>query len=124
MIADGLFAEGDPAMLRAVLENLIRNSWKFTGNRVKSTIEFGTCRKDGKTVFFVRDDGAGFDMNYASRMFMPFQRLHQATEFPGIGIGLATVQRIINRHGGAIWAEGEVGKGATFYFTLPIGKAN
>lgn len=124
VIADGLFAEGDPAMLRAVLENLIRNSWKFTGNRVKSTIEFGTCRKDGKTVFFVRDDGAGFDMNYASRMFMPFQRLHQATEFPGIGIGLATVQRIINRHGGAIWAEGEVGKGATFYFTLPIGKAN
>lgn len=118
VIADGLIAEGDPTMLRAVADNLIRNAWKFTGNHPTAKIEFGSSRKDGKTAFFVRDNGAGFDMNYASRMFMPFQRLHQATEFPGIGIGLATVQRIIHRHGGAIWAEGEVGKGATFYFTL------
>jgi signal transduction histidine kinase len=119
IIAEGLTAEGDPTMLRAVVDNLIRNAWKFTGKRPKAKIEFGSTRRDGKTVFLVRDDGAGFDMNYASRMFMPFQRLHQTAEFPGIGIGLATVQRIIHRHGGAIWAEGEVGKGATFYFALP-----
>jgi signal transduction histidine kinase len=118
VIADGLIAEGDPTMLRAVVDNLLRNAWKFTGNRAMAKIEFGSSRRDGKTVFFVRDDGAGFEMNYASRMFMPFQRLHQAAEFPGIGIGLATVQRIIHRHGGAIWAEGETGKGAVFYFTL------
>ncbi len=118
IIADGLTAEGDRTMLNAVINNLMRNAWKFTGNNPKAKIEVWSCRKDGKTTFFVRDDGAGFDMNYVSKMFMPFQRLHPASEFPGIGIGLATVQRIIHRHGGTIWAEGEVGRGATFYFTL------
>jgi signal transduction histidine kinase/DNA-binding response OmpR family regulator len=117
-IADSLTVEGDPAMLGAAIDNLMRNAWKFTGNNPEAKIEVGSSQKDGKTTFFVRDDGVGFNMNYVSKMFTPFQRLHRTTEFPGIGIGLATVQRIIHRHGGIIWAEGEVDKGATFYFTL------
>jgi signal transduction histidine kinase len=118
IIPDGITAEGDPVMLRAVLENLLGNAWKFTGRCESPRIEFGTMQSNGGAVYFVRDNGAGFDMTYADRLFKAFHRLHSTDEFPGIGIGLATVQRIVHRHGGKIWAEGEPGKGATFYFTL------
>jgi light-regulated signal transduction histidine kinase (bacteriophytochrome) len=101
-----------------LLENLLGNAWKFTGKKPQGKIEFSTERNNGKKAYFIRDNGAGFDMTYAHKLFGAFQRLHEATEFPGTGIGLATVQRIINRHGGSIWAEGAVGKGATFHFTL------
>lgn len=117
-IADGLTANGDSRLLRIVLENLIGNAWKFTSKNPEAMVEFGTKRQDDQDIFFVHDNGAGFDMNYAKKLFGAFQRLHAAEEFPGNGIGLATVQRIIHRHGGRIWAEGEVGKGATFNFTL------
>jgi signal transduction histidine kinase len=114
-------AEGDPALLRAVLDNLLGNAWKFTSARPDGRISFGCSVQDGQRVFFVKDDGAGFDMAHASKLFAPFQRLHQAGEFPGTGIGLATVQRIVQRHGGRIWAEGKVHEGAAFYFTLSPG---
>jgi PAS domain S-box-containing protein len=117
-IAEGMIVEGDPVMLRMVVENLLGNAWKFTGKRETVRIEFGIAAKDGKDTYFVRDNGAGFDMTYAKKLFMAFQRLHTTEEFPGLGIGLATVQRIIHRHGGRIWAEGEPDKGATFFFTL------
>jgi len=105
--------------LHIVLENLLGNAWKFTSRRAHAHIEFGVePHPDGKTTYFVRDDGAGFDMDYAAKLFNPFERLHNEKEFPGIGIGLATVQRIIQRQGGRVWAKGEVGKGATFYFTI------
>ncbi|OPX96429.1 MAG: Phytochrome-like protein cph1 [Syntrophorhabdus sp. PtaB.Bin006] len=113
----GIVAKGDPNLLRIVMENLLNNAYKFMGSK-KGTIEFGMVVEDEKPVYFVRDTGVGFDMAYANKLFTPFQRLHREDEFEGIGIGLATVQRIIHRHGGHIWAEGEVGKGATFYFTL------
>jgi PAS domain S-box-containing protein len=113
----GLSGNGDPQMLRALLENLLGNAWKFTGKVPEAQIEFGEIR-NGKQTFFVRDNGAGFDMSYSERIFGAFQRLHGVSEFPGMGIGLATVKRIINRHGGTVRAEGEVGKGAAFYFTL------
>jgi light-regulated signal transduction histidine kinase (bacteriophytochrome) len=118
VIKDGLTATGDSALLRAALENLLRNSWKYTSGHASAKIEFGQIRENGKSPFFVRDDGAGFDPRFADRLFGAFQRLHTEAEFAGSGIGLATVQRIIHRHGGEIWAEGEVEKGATFYFTL------
>ena len=118
IIAEGATGDGDGEMLRVVLENLLGNAWKFTGKHPTARIEFGLTVKDGKAVYFVRDDGAGFDMEYADKLFGAFQRLHRTTEFPGIGIGLATIQRIIHRHGGMVWAEGEVEQGATFYFTL------
>lgn len=119
IITENLSATGDPGLLRVVMENLIGNAWKFTGSRELARIEVGSAgEKDGKTVFFVRDNGAGFDMKYADRLFSPFQRLHGEEEFPGTGIGLATVYRIIQRHGGEIWAEGQKDRGATFYFTL------
>lgn len=117
-IADGVIAEGDPRLLRVVLVNLLGNAWKFTARQPRATIEFSMNQSDGKPAYVVRDDGAGFDMAYAGRLFGAFQRLHGASEFEGTGIGLATVQRIIHRHGGRVWAEGEVGKGATFSFTL------
>jgi signal transduction histidine kinase len=118
-IANVAKVNGDPRLLSIVLDNLLRNAWKYTSNHAESTIEFGSRKEDGRTVFFVRDDGAGFDPRASDRLFQPFQRLHPVAEFPGNGIGLATVQRIIRRHGGEIWAKGEVERGATFYFWLP-----
>jgi signal transduction histidine kinase len=115
-IQDGLVADGHPTLLRVVLENLISNAWKFTSKTEGDvTIEFGRDEKG----FLVRDNGAGFDMTYAQKLFQAFQRMHTISEFPGTGVGLATVQRIILRHGGQIWAESAPGKGATFHFTLP-----
>jgi PAS domain S-box-containing protein len=119
IIAPDLRADGDKRLLKAVLENLLGNAWKYTSRRVSATIEFGRIELDGEAVFFVRDDGVGFSMDRADKLFLPFQRLHDEEEFPGHGIGLATVKRIIDRHGGRIWAEAEIGCGATFYFTLP-----
>jgi light-regulated signal transduction histidine kinase (bacteriophytochrome) len=118
VIENELTAVGDSRLLRAAMENLLRNSWKYTSGHLRSRIEFGKSKQNGKSSFFVRDDGAGFNPRYSDRLFGAFQRLHTASEFPGTGVGLATVQRIIHRHGGEIWAEGAVEKGATFYFTL------
>jgi light-regulated signal transduction histidine kinase (bacteriophytochrome) len=114
----GVVAQGDPVLLRTALENLVGNAWKFTATRASATIAFGVETRDGQSVYFVRDDGAGFDMVGADRLFSPFQRLHTTDQFPGTGVGLATVQRIVHRHGGRIWAEGAVGRGAVFRFTL------
>lgn len=118
LIAEELITKGDPQLMQIVLNNLLGNAWKFTGKRPHARIEFGKIEKDGKQVYFVRDNGAGFDMANVNKLFNPFRRLHSPTEFEGDGIGLATVQRIIKRHNGRIWAEGVVDQGATFYFTL------
>jgi PAS domain S-box-containing protein len=115
---DDLFVSGDKHLLYLALENLIGNSWKFTRKNPKAEIKIGKIIKNGKKVFFIKDNGVGFDMNYADKLFLPFQRLHSNDEFPGIGIGLGIVSRIINRHGGKIWAESKIGKGANFYFTI------
>jgi PAS domain S-box-containing protein len=118
-IDEGLEARGDATLLRQLLENVIGNAWKYTSCNPRATIEFGSRAKyPVDHEFYVRDDGAGFDMEYAQRLFRPFERLHSEAEFPGIGVGLATVQRIVRRHGGAIRGEGVPGAGATFYFTL------
>ncbi|HEV8537608.1 MAG TPA: PAS domain S-box protein [Bacteroidota bacterium] len=117
-IAKNVLAEGDPRLLRIVMDNLMNNSWKYTNKRPAAVIEFGINHQTDRPAFFVRDDGAGFEMKYAQKLFGAFQRLHGMDEFPGSGIGLATVQRIIHRHGGNIWAEGKVDEGATFHFTL------
>ena len=117
-IALDIHVEGDPNLLRMAMENLLRNAWKFTARRARATIEFGVLHEADKAVYFVSDDGAGFDMQYAGKLFGAFQRLHGAQEFEGTGIGLAIVQRIIQRHGGRIWAEAAPEKGARFYFTL------
>ncbi|HNB53400.1 MAG TPA: histidine kinase N-terminal 7TM domain-containing protein [Anaerolineales bacterium] len=114
----GLYTEGDARLLRAVLENFLSNAWKFTRHQLTAKIEFGMNQVSNQEIYFVRDNGAGFDQTYADKLFAPFQRLHRSDEFEGTGIGLATVQRIIHRHGGQVWAEGHVGQGATFYFTL------
>jgi signal transduction histidine kinase len=117
-VRPGIVVLGDGQLLRIAVQNLLDNAWKFTGQTPAARIEFGTTSVAGEPAFFVRDNGAGFNMAYIDRLFGPFQRLHPATEFPGSGIGLATVQRIIHRHGGRIWAEGMEGQGATFQFTL------
>lgn len=117
-ISKGLVVNGDEALLGLALENLLSNAWKFTSKQPKARIKFGVTQNDGKPAYYVRDDGVGFDMAYVDKLFAPFQRLHPVDEFPGTGVGLATVQRIISRHGGRVWAEGAVKQGATFYFTL------
>ena len=119
IIAANVVSHCDKRLIQIALTNLLDNAWKFTGKVQQPKIEFGSMIAEGKTVLFLRDNGVGFDMKYVDKLFGTFQRLHRADEFPGTGIGLATVQRIIHRHGGRIWAEGEVGKGAVFYFTLP-----
>ncbi len=118
VVAPQVSADGDPGLLRLVLQNLIGNAWKYSSRRDAARIEFGAAEKDGQPAYFVRDNGAGFDMARATKLFGPFQRLHSAAEFPGSGIGLATVARILRRHGGSAWAEARVGEGATFYFSL------
>ena len=117
-ITEGLVARGDAKLLRVALENLLGNAWKFTSRVPDARVEFGATRQGGMQVYYVRDNGAGFDATYADKLFGAFQRLHSAEEFEGTGVGLATVARVMRRHGGEVWAEGEVGEGATFYFTL------
>ena len=109
---------GDAGLLRAALENLLGNAWKFTSKEPHARIEFGSTSYDGAYAYFVRDNGTGLDMAYAGKLFGAFQRLNAADEFEGTGVGLATIQRVIHHHGGRVWAESEVGRGATFYFTL------
>ena len=128
VIEPALVAQGDPAQLRTVLDNLLGNAWKYTARRAEGQIEFGLTRlarlrpgvseAQDRPVYFVRDNGAGFDMRFAERLFGAFQRLHSASEFAGTGVGLASVRRIINRHGGEVWAQATVDQGACFYFTL------
>src|SRR5208283_4256296 len=115
-------AFGDARLLEVALTNLLQNAVKFSGPRTHARIQFDAVEREGQTVFTVTDNGVGFDMAYASNLFGPFQRLHSDSEFPGSGIGLATVQRVIHRHGGRVWAEAEPGQGATFYFTLGLEK--
>jgi light-regulated signal transduction histidine kinase (bacteriophytochrome) len=124
-ISEGLKAHGDERLLKVALENLLGNAFKFTSKEARATIEFGSTSsssssggEEGSPIYYVRDNGAGFEMAYSAKLFGAFQRLHNPEEFEGTGIGLATVARIVHRHGGRVWAEGEVGKGATFYFTL------
>jgi signal transduction histidine kinase len=118
VIAEGLIDKGDEPLLKVMLQNLLGNAWKYSAKQATSRIEFGRTHHDGAPAYFVRDNGVGFDMTYSDKLFKPFQRLHDNKEFPGTGIGLALVQRIIQRHGGRTWGEGEAGKGARFYFTL------
>jgi light-regulated signal transduction histidine kinase (bacteriophytochrome) len=118
VIADGVQAWGDAALLRAAMQNLLENSWKFTRKHASTRIEFGVVEGAEGPTYFLRDDGAGFDMADTAKLFSPFTRLHKDSDFEGTGIGLATVDRIIRRHGGRIWAEGQIEQGASFYFTL------
>ena len=120
-IAHEAHAQGDEKLLKVVMENLIGNAWKYSANRKEAFIEFGVADNGGETTYFVRDNGIGFDMALAEKLFKPFQRLPSAEDFKGYGVGLTTVERIIRRHGGRIWAEAARGKGATFYFTLSKG---
>lgn len=117
-IAEDLRTHGDPNLLRQLFENLLGNAWKFTGRREDAEIEVGSFKREGHDVYFVRDNGAGFNMEYADKLFVPFQRLHGTAEFSGTGVGLSTVQRIVTRHGGRVWAEGTEGRGAAFFFTI------
>ena len=117
-IEPDLVAEGDPALLQVALEQMFANAWKFTSKHATASIRFGSEERDGARVFFVRDDGAGFDSKYAEKLFGPFQRLHGAKEFEGVGMGLAVVRRIIHRHGGSVWALGETEQGFSIYFSL------
>jgi len=123
-IVEGLQANADPKLMAVALDNLLGNAWKYTGKQERAAIEFGMSEQDDEPVFYVKDNGVGFDMRHANKLFSAFQRLHKAGDFSGTGVGLATVQRIIQRHGGRIWAEAELGKGAIFYFTLPARKEN
>jgi light-regulated signal transduction histidine kinase (bacteriophytochrome) len=120
-IKEGMTAFADPRLVEIVMTNLFGNAWKFTSRTDEARIEFGASEQDGRTVYYIKDNGVGFDPNYADKMFLPFHRLHSDSEFEGTGIGLAIVERIIHRHGGRIWAEGEVGKGTTVYFTFGRG---
>ncbi len=123
-IHDGVWVNADSTLIRTVVQNLVENAWKYTAKQDAATIEFGaTAAEDGRVCCYVRDDGAGFDPAFVGKLFQPFQRLHAVTEFPGTGIGLASVRRIVERHGGRAWAEGAVGRGATFYFTLDAKQA-
>ena len=122
LVTDDLVVRGDPRLLRLLLENLLQNAWKFTAREPSARIELGRRAAAGEPVFFVRDNGVGFDPSYGDKLFQPFQRLHGADEFEGTGIGLATAARVVSRHGGRVWAEGEVGRGATIYFTCPSGE--
>ena len=117
-IARGVMGVADATLIRNALANLLGNAWKYSAKSAAPEIVFGKTVQGGEAVYYVRDNGAGFDMQYASKLFEPFQRMHRDTEFQGIGLGLASVKRIVERHGGRIWAEAEAGKGATFYFTL------
>ena len=119
VVSNGLAATVDRTLARTLLDNLVGNAWKFTRKVPAARIEVGATDAEGGPAFFVRDNGAGFDMRYVGKLFSPFQRLHGATDFPGTGIGLATCRRIVDRHHGRLWGEGQVGAGATFYFTLP-----
>jgi len=121
-VTPGLAAQGDYQLLRIALENLFENAWKFTRQKDHARIEFGVETQAGRPIHFIRDDGVGFDMAYADKLFTPFRRLHSQEAFPGAGVGLATVQRIIHQHGGLLWAEAAKDQGATFYFTLPAGE--
>jgi len=122
LIANEVVADVDRGLLQVVLENLLGNAWKFTSTVALAVIEFGVAQRGGLTTYFVRDNGVGFDMEYAGRLFTPFQRLHSEAEFSGTGIGLATVYRIVDRHGGRVWAESTINSGATFFWTLPVSK--
>ena len=117
-VESAMIVEADSRLLKAAMENLLQNAWKFTAKAAQAKVQAGKISKDGKAVYFIKDNGAGFDPNYVGKLFQPFQRLHSMTEYSGTGIGLATVKRIIERHGGSVWAEGELDKGATFFFTL------
>jgi signal transduction histidine kinase len=122
-VQEGIMIQGDTLLMRIVLSNLLENAWKFTAKEVKPQIEFGAVAKDRETIYFIKDNGVGFDMAYVNKLFSAFQRLHTTDEFSGTGIGLVMVKRIITRHGGEVWAEGAVGKGATFYFTIGENRA-
>ena len=117
-VTKDLIANVDPQLIQIALRNLLENAWKYSSKQDEACIEFGACEIDGKSTFYVRDNGAGFDMAYADKLFQPFQRLHAKEEFEGTGVGLATVSRVVQRHGGQIWAEASPGKGAIFYFRL------
>jgi len=117
-IQSDVWAVADIGLMHIVLENLLGNAWKYSAKKSEPRIEFGASNFHGKNVFFIKDNGVGFDMHYVYKLFTPFQRLHTQAEFEGTGIGLATVKRIVRRHGGRVWAESTVGQGATFYFTL------
>ncbi len=117
-IADGIYADGDAGMLQSVMINLIGNAWKYSAKNPRAEIEFGLSTRDGRPAYFVRDNGVGFSMDNRERVFEPFQRLHKESDYEGVGVGLTTAARVIERHGGRLWAESEIGKGATFYFTI------
>jgi light-regulated signal transduction histidine kinase (bacteriophytochrome) len=119
VVTPGLITEGDPELLNMMLAKLLDNAWKFSASKKEARIEFGNTKQDERTVYYLKDNGVGFDMNHAEKLFAPFHKLHSENEYPGIGIGLNLVYRIISRHGGDIWAEGEEGNGACFFFTLP-----
>ncbi len=118
-ISEGVTGQGDSRLLRSVLENLLSNAWKFTAHISNAVIQFSSQQREHDVIYCVQDNGAGFDMAFAHNLFVPFQRLHRASEFPGNGVGLAIVKRIVTRLGGTVWAAGSVNQGASFYFTLP-----